>query len=147
MFVVDANVFIYSLNRTCDEHIRCRTLLERWRSQPTPWYTTWGIVYEVLRVASHPRVFRKPLAVNVVWEFLASVMASPSFTVLAEGPRHAEVLESTLREINDIRGNLLHDTHTAIVMREHGIRRIYTRDTDFHRFPFLEVLDPLRVSA
>ena len=29
-------------------------------------------------------------------------------------------------------------------MREHGIRRIYTRDVDFHRFPFLEVVDPAR---
>jgi hypothetical protein len=28
-------------------------------------------------------------------------------------------------------------------MREHGIRRIYTRDLDFQRFPFIEVLDPL----
>ena len=28
-------------------------------------------------------------------------------------------------------------------MREHGIRRIYTRDTDFHRFRFLEVVDPI----
>jgi predicted nucleic acid-binding protein len=28
-------------------------------------------------------------------------------------------------------------------MREHGIRRLYTRDTDFHRFPFLDVIDPL----
>jgi predicted nucleic acid-binding protein len=28
-------------------------------------------------------------------------------------------------------------------MREHGIRRICTRDTDFHRFPFLEVIDPV----
>jgi predicted nucleic acid-binding protein len=27
-------------------------------------------------------------------------------------------------------------------MREHGIKRIYTRDTDFHRFPFLEPVDP-----
>jgi predicted nucleic acid-binding protein len=27
-------------------------------------------------------------------------------------------------------------------MREHGIRRIYTRDTDFYRFPFLEPIDP-----
>jgi predicted nucleic acid-binding protein len=31
-------------------------------------------------------------------------------------------------------------------MREHGIRRLYTRDTDFHRFPFIEVLDPLAAS-
>jgi predicted nucleic acid-binding protein len=28
-------------------------------------------------------------------------------------------------------------------MKEHGLHRIYTRDTDFHRFPFIEVLDPL----
>ncbi|HEY6577991.1 MAG TPA: hypothetical protein VIY09_01590 [Rhizomicrobium sp.] len=31
-------------------------------------------------------------------------------------------------------GNLLHDTHTAILMREHGISRIRTRDTDFNQF-------------
>jgi hypothetical protein len=36
--------------------------------------------------------------------------------------------------------------HTAILMREHGIGRICTRDTDFNRFPFLEVIDPLRSS-
>ena len=35
------------------------------------------------------------------------------------------------------------DAHTAILMHEHGIRRIVTRDADFHRFPFLEVVDPL----
>ena len=28
-------------------------------------------------------------------------------------------------------------------MREHGLSRICTRDTDFRRFPFLEVVDPL----
>jgi len=36
------------------------------------------------------------------------------------------------------------DTHTAVLMREHGIARICTRDTDFNQFPFLEVIDPLR---
>ena len=32
---------------------------------------------------------------------------------------------------------------TEDLMREHGIRQICTRDTDFHRFPFLQVIDPL----
>jgi hypothetical protein len=36
-----------------------------------------------------------------------------------------------------------HDAHTAILMREHGIRRIVTRDTDYHRFGFLEPIDPM----
>ena len=50
----------------------------------------------------------------------------------------------TLGELPDVRANLIHDLHTAVLMREHGIARIYTRDTDFHRFPFLDVVDPLR---
>ena len=41
-----------------------------------------------------------------------------------------------------LRGSLLYDAQTAVPMREHGISRIYTRDTDFHRFPFLEPVDP-----
>jgi len=28
-------------------------------------------------------------------------------------------------------------------MREHGVKRICTRDSDFHRFPFLEAIDPM----
>ena len=38
---------------------------------------------------------------------------------------------------------MLHDLHTAVLKREHGISRICTRDRDFERFPFLTVVDPL----
>jgi predicted nucleic acid-binding protein len=62
---------------------------------------------------------------------------------LTETSRHAEVAAEVWKEVPALRGNVLHDAHTAILMREHGIRRIYTRDMDFHSFPFLEVVDPL----
>jgi uncharacterized protein len=55
---------------------------------------------------------------------------------------HAAVAAQVFEQIPHISGNLLHDTHTAILMLEHGVSRIYTRDTDFHHFPFLEPLDP-----
>ena len=58
--------------------------------------------------------------------------------------RHAAVLAQTLAEMPDMRGNLFHDLHIAVLMREHGVSRICTRDTDFHRFPFLTVVDPLQ---
>ena len=35
------------------------------------------------------------------------------------------------------------DLHTAVLMREHGIRSIRTRDTHLHRFEFVEVVDPV----
>jgi predicted nucleic acid-binding protein len=57
--------------------------------------------------------------------------------------RHARVLADVVAEVPGLVGNLVHDTHTAVLMREHGIRRICTRDTDFHRFSFLEPVDPL----
>jgi predicted nucleic acid-binding protein len=54
------------------------------------------------------------------------------------------LLSALVSEIPHLRGNILHDVHTAALMREHGIRQIYTRDSDFHRFPFLTVIDPTR---
>jgi predicted nucleic acid-binding protein len=46
VFVVDTNVLVYAADRSATEHARCRELLVDWRAQATPWYLTWGIVYE-----------------------------------------------------------------------------------------------------
>ena len=64
----------------------------------------------------------------------------------ADRSRHSRVLAEVVAEVPGLSGNIVHDTQTAVLMREHGIRRICTRDTDFHRFPFLEPIDPLRRS-
>ncbi len=37
---------------------------------------------------------------------------------------------------------MLYDAQTVILMREHGIKKIYMWDIDFHRFFFLEPVDP-----
>jgi len=39
------------------------------------------------------------------------------------------VARSVFIEVRDVRDNLVHDAHTAILMREHGIREMYPRDT------------------
>jgi len=40
-------------------------------------------------------------------------------------------------------GNLFHDLHPAVLMREHGVARIMTADSDFRKFPFLIVTNPV----
>jgi predicted nucleic acid-binding protein len=77
------------------------------------------------------------------WQFVAALIASPGLDVLGPSQRHAEIAGQVLKELPHLTGNILHDAHTAILTREHGLRRICTRDTDFHRFSFLEVIDPL----
>jgi hypothetical protein len=52
----------------------------------------------------------------------------------------AEVFE----QFPTMSGNLIFDAHTAILMKENGVKTIYTHDSDFYRFPFLEVLDPIQ---
>jgi predicted nucleic acid-binding protein len=42
-----------------------------------------------------------------------------------------------------LRGNVVHDLHTAALMREHGVAEIRTADADFYQFPFLTVVNPL----
>ena len=41
-----------------------------------------------------------------------------------------------------LRGNLVPDAHLASLLRQHGVRTLYTVDRDFRRFPFLDVRDP-----
>lgn len=144
MFVVDTNVLLYAADADAEGHSTCREKLERWRQQPSPWFLSWPICYEFLRVSTHPRVFREPWSAGEARSFLAALFASPGQTFLKPTERHPAVLRQTLDELADLRGNLMHDLHTAVLMREHGISRIVTRDTDFHRFPFLTVVDPLR---
>ncbi|HEX6885691.1 MAG TPA: TA system VapC family ribonuclease toxin [Planctomycetota bacterium] len=147
MLLVDANVLIYAANRGCEEHPLCLRLIERWRTSVQPWYTTWAVLYEFLKVVTHPRLLRAPLAGGDALAFVRALLASPSLEVLVPGERHEAILAETLAEVPDLSGGVFHDVHTAVLMREHGIRRIVTRDADFRRFGFLEVLDPLTLKA
>ena len=144
MLVVDTNVLVYAADKDSPFHAACRDWLERQRKRADAWYTTWAILYEFLRVTTHPRVMRRPWNVSAAWGFVAALLASPGLSVLTSTPRHPDVAAQVIAELPHLAGNILRDAHTAILMREHGIRRVCTRDTDFHRFPFLEVIDPVQ---
>jgi len=142
MFIIDTNILVYAADEDSPLNKRCYKLIEGWRKQASAWYVTWGVLYEFLRVITHPRVFRHPWPVLQAWGFVEALLNSPSLGILIPTERHAEVAAEVIQKLPSLSGNLLYDAQTAILMREHGIKRIYTRDTDFHRFPFLEPVDP-----
>jgi uncharacterized protein len=143
MLVVDTNVLVDAADEYSQFHQPCRDWLNHRRSRPDAWYVTWPIFYEFLRVTTHRRALRRPWTASATWEFIKQLLESPGLGILVPTQRHADVAEEVFLELPILAGNILHDTHTAILMREHGIKQICTRDTDFHRFPFLEVIDPL----
>jgi len=142
MFVVDTNVLVYAADEDSAFHDVCFDLLQFCRTKPAAWYVTWSICYEFLRVTTHPRVFRKPWSAEEAWRFVDTLLEASSIGILVQTDRHKEVAQGVIDELPHLSGNLMHDAHTAILMREHGIKTVYTRDTDFHRFPFLEPIDP-----
>jgi hypothetical protein len=143
MVLIDTNVLIHAANKNSEFHLACRRLLEEFRVGTSPWYLSWPICYEFLRVCTHPNVLQHPWSLPGAWGFLESILATPTAGLLEPTSRHAVVLGEIVAKIPHLRGNILHDVHTASLMREHGIKQIYTSDTDFSRFPFLTVLDPL----
>jgi predicted nucleic acid-binding protein len=41
------------------------------------------------------------------------------------------------------RGNLVPDAHLAAILRQHGMKKLYSHDRDFLKFSFLDVRDPI----
>ena len=143
MFVVDTNILIYAANEDFTESEVCKELVERWCSQNSIWHITWGIVYEFIRVVTHPRVFQNPWSAGEAWTFVVHLFSSKGLNVLTETDFHNTIAEDFFKEHPYISGNIVFDAHTAILMKEHGIETIYSRDADFHRFSSVKVIDPL----
>jgi toxin-antitoxin system PIN domain toxin len=146
MFVVDTNLLLYAVNPDAPEHERALALIETWRRGERSWFVTWSIVYEFLRVSTHPNVFPDPLDLEAAQRWIAALLSGKRSGILVETDRHAAVLDEVVAQHPRLRGNLVHDLHIAALMKEHGVLEIRTADADFHQFDFLRVVDPLRGS-
>lgn len=143
MFVVDTNLLLYAVNPDAPQHDRIRGLLNAWREGNRPWFLTWSIVYEFLRVSTHSRVFTTPLDLPAAQSWIDILLAGRSGNILVATERHSAVLAEIVKTHPTLRGNPVHDLHIATVMKEHGIEEIQTADSDFNRFKFLNVMNPL----
>lgn len=103
---------------------------------------TWVNVYEFLRVATHARVFSRPLRWNDAKEQMAVLLRHPRADLLEETSDHLRVLGAVVEAAGGASGNFVHDCHIAALMSEHDVRTIVTADAGFRRFRGLEVLAP-----
>ncbi len=94
-------------------------------------------------MVTHRSALAGPADFADAWSFIESLRSSPSFGILVETERHAEVVRDLTREYPHVSGNRLHDLHIAALMREHGVVEIRTADLGFHQFKFLRVVNPL----
>lgn len=141
MRALDANILIFAEITSSPQHARARQILTECAEGAAAWAIPWPCVYEFLRVVTHPRVYYPPMPVERALADLRAILASPSLVLLAETPRHAEVMEEVIRA-SAASGNLMHDAHIAALCLEHGITELFTGDRDFRRFSGLRIVDP-----
>lgn len=141
MIALDTNVLVYARRAESPHHSSAKALVASLAEGNAPWALPWTVVYEFVRVVTHPRVFDPPSALDAVIRDLESLLGSPSLTMLGEGPGHVRHMAEQLRE-GAASGNLAHDAHIAALVVEHGVSELLTADRDFSRFPGVRARNP-----
>jgi uncharacterized protein len=138
---VDANVLIYASDLSSPFHERARALIDGLARGPDLLYLFWPTTLAYLRVTTHPAVFERPLSIGEAWQNIDQLLRRPHVRTPGEGDRFGHLLGTVIGEATP-RGNLVPDAHLVTLMREHGIRVIWTRDRDFRRFEGIDPRDP-----
>jgi toxin-antitoxin system PIN domain toxin len=139
--VVDLNLLLYAVDRDSTHHAAARTWLERTLTSDEPTALPWVVLLGFLRLATSPRVFPQPLALEQALAVVDGWLACPSVVPLSPEDEHWRILRDLLAR-SGTAGNLTTDGHLAALAIEHGAE-LYSTDTDFARFQGLRWVNPL----
>jgi len=140
---LDTNILIYAHFEQYPEHASSREFLKTLLTKPDTFYLGWQVYYEYLRLATHPRLHKIPLTSKRAAEDMKTYLNDPRCRILTETESHQKTIEEILKKLPSGRGNFLHDCHYAALLKEHAIDTIVTADTDFKKFDFLKVINPI----
>ena len=137
---VDANILVYASNQRDPGHPQAIQLVQRLAAGPDLLYLFWPVVLGYLRIVSHPAILAKPLSPREATANAEALLRRPHVRVPGETDGFWELFRGTSRD--QARGNDVPDAHLVTLMRQHGVRRIYSRDSGLRRYPDIEVVDP-----
>ncbi len=93
-------------------------------------------------MATHPRVFARPLEPGDAFERIDAWLANPNVRIVHEGDDHWRLLRELLDDTGTA-GNLTTDAHLASLAIAHGATLV-SCDADFARFTALRWENPVR---
>lgn len=137
---VDANVLVYASNSADPAHLPAVDLVRRLAQGPELVYLFWPTLLGYLRIVTHPAILPRPLAPAQAMRNIEALLDRPHVRVGTEDEAFWPAFRATAGDRP--RGNEVPDAHLATLMRQHGVRLIYTRDRGFRRFDGIEARDP-----
>lgn len=141
-FAIDVNILLYASDASSPFHDRAVTFLEKTAARRELMYLGWTTAMAYLRISTHGAVFEKPLSPAQAMANLDALLRASHVRVLSEVEGFWDVYRSVVSEA-PARGAQVSDAHLAALLKQHGIRTLCTNDSDFRRFGFLEVRNPV----
>lgn len=141
-FALDVNLLIYASDLGSPHHSAARKLLDEKANGRELLCLAWTTAMSYLRIVTHPGVLSSPLSPVEALANLRALHELSHVRFLAEKDGFLDVYaEASGGE--PIRGKLVPDVHLAAILLQHDVRTLYTNDSDFRRFAFLDVRNPL----
>ena len=139
--LLDANVLLYAVHERAAQHEVAVSWLTDQLNGPRRVGLPWLSLAAVLRIATHPRAFERPLEPAVAWQRIADWLAAPAAWIPQPGMAHSGLLGALITR-HEVRGNLVPDAQLAALALEHGLI-VCSTDTDFARFDGVRWENPL----
>ena len=138
---VDTNVLVYASDSGAPEHVRAQALLEHLAEGPDLVVLLWPTLMGYLRIVTHPSICAAPLPFEVARANVDGLLALPHVRSAGETAEFWRAFSRVSDEV-PVRGNLVPDAQLVALMRTHGVRHIWSRDRDLHRFDAITVTNP-----
>lgn len=143
MIILDANVLLYAYHPASERHERCRAWLEKTLNGSEQVGLPWQTLLAFIRIATHPRVFQRPLRAADAIEIVEEWLACPPVILVGPADHYWPLLKQQLIDAQ-VSGPLVTDAALASLAIEQGAT-LCTTDRDFARFRGLKLLNPLEL--
>ena len=140
MILPDVNVLVHAFRADASDHALCRPWLDLVVNGQSRYGMSPQVLSSVVRVTTHPRVFKRPSSLHEVFRFGEVLLGQPHCVVVQPAEAHWEIFTRLCREA-DARGNLVPDAWFAAMAIEAGCEWV-TLDRDYARFPGLKWRPP-----
>jgi hypothetical protein len=141
-FAIDANLLVYASDASSAVNLRAAAFVRNCAAGPDICCLAWPTLSAYLRISTHAGIFQRPLTPVQAMNNIDQLISRPHVRTIGEEGGFWQIYRDLSLDTPP-RGNQVPDTHLAALLRQHGIGTLYTRDRDFRRFDFLEVVDPL----
>ena len=135
MLLPDLNVLIGAHRTDSPAHPACRDWLRSAYAGDEAFGLCAPVLIGLVRVLTHPRVFRPPDTLEQAFTFVESLVGHPNAVILNPGRDHLRLFAQACRAA-DAHGDLVADAYLAALATETGAVLV-SGDRDFDRFPGL----------